>query len=88
MWYFTWILGLLLACAFGIINAPNMGACLIMHQNRSVLAEPRVALTYPPTAVNMTGLTKKYAVGNGCLLTRNIATQLRLNYHTPPAFVA
>ena len=21
MWYFTWILGLLLACAFGIINA-------------------------------------------------------------------
>ena len=21
MWYFTWILGLLLACSFGIINA-------------------------------------------------------------------
>lgn len=21
MWYFTWILGVLLACAFGIINA-------------------------------------------------------------------
>lgn len=21
MWYFTWILGILLACAFGIINA-------------------------------------------------------------------
>ncbi|MFB0974702.1 MAG: cytochrome bd-I oxidase subunit CydX, partial [Tolumonas sp.] len=21
MWYFTWVLGVLLACAFGIINA-------------------------------------------------------------------
>jgi len=21
MWYFTWILGVLLACAFGIVNA-------------------------------------------------------------------
>jgi len=21
MWYFTWILGILLACAFGIVNA-------------------------------------------------------------------
>ncbi|TCN81148.1 cytochrome bd-I oxidase subunit CydX [Shewanella fodinae] len=21
MWYFTWVLGLLLACSFGIINA-------------------------------------------------------------------
>ncbi len=21
MWYFTWILGVLLACAFGVINA-------------------------------------------------------------------
>ncbi|NES09119.1 cytochrome bd-I oxidase subunit CydX [Pseudomonas laurentiana] len=29
MWYFTWILGVLLACSFGIINA----LWLETHQN-------------------------------------------------------
>ncbi|HXQ99323.1 MAG TPA: cytochrome bd-I oxidase subunit CydX [Pseudomonas sp.] len=27
MWYFAWILGVLLACSFGIINALWLEAC-------------------------------------------------------------
>lgn len=32
MWYFTWILGVLLACSFGIINALWLESQEIIHK--------------------------------------------------------
>ena len=36
MWYFTWILGVLLACAFGIINVMWMEAEEMLGKDKDV----------------------------------------------------
>jgi cytochrome bd-I ubiquinol oxidase subunit X len=36
MWYFTWVLGLAFACAFGVLNA----MWLEMHEQQSDADEP------------------------------------------------
>ena len=48
MWYFTWILGVLLACAFGIINVLWLEAQEGLDQE-SIILDP---LTKLPTRVN------------------------------------
>lgn len=50
MWYFAWILGVLLACSFGIINAMWLESRYDMNVKRHLVKENRKAKEEEPSS--------------------------------------